>query len=434
MSQLQSASGNHAGSLLSLLQVQTTQPQMVPKNAMVSEARQVSAGKRAELRHQLLLRSKQPRTELSPDWDQMIVVLNELLGKVGPGKQLPPAEQSSRRLGSGWLAESGFDQLRIDDFVLNNSFPGKPSPGGRAVDVAQKVVQAFMSAFKEFADESGVVDASKLIAIGKSSKFEDAAHMAGYLQLVDTSTITNFSDKLAFFTNCFNALVMHGWVRRRPRLSSYGETHWMEVNHFFKSIRYGIGLDIFSALELEHSVLRAYSSRPKGMGPVDAPKFDSDEPRIVHRLNHKFVAVGFALCHGCVSSPSVQEISTSQPEHQINMSAIQFCQQHVEVVNQPNGSRQVLTPAYFDWYQQDFSTHAHSSSKAAVDIIGWIGTQLPPNSPAFSALIKPLEKSGGHNKVELKFKPFQWEFTYRFPPEIPQPGHTQVEPSQGESL
>lgn len=71
-----------------------------------------------------------------------------------------------------------------------------------------------------------------------------------------------------------------------------------QVNHFFKSIRYGIGQDIFSALELEHALLRGYSSRPRGMGGVEAPKFDSDDPRSIHRLAKKFITVG--KCYQCI--------------------------------------------------------------------------------------------------------------------------------------
>lgn len=147
---------------------------------------------------------------------------------------------------------------------------------------------------------------------------------------------------------------------------------------------------------------------------------------------------GFALCHGCVSSPPVQELTANLAEHQVNMAAMHFCNDQADVIYNPTGSSSVLVPAYFDWYQEDFSSHAHGSSKAQMDVLAWIGVQLS-DTAAFAALIKsgknghsgkvyytlnwqnmqphcdqPTTKAFAWLQVELNFKPFVWEFCYRF--------------------
>lgn len=184
LAQHKSSNGEHAAALECVLQAHTSQPQMLTKGALVAEARLVSAAEREQLLRRLLQRRADGNNSSGVNWDHVVATFNELLSKVGPSKEMPQNEMVSRRQGNGWLPQSAVDQLRLDEFVLNNSFPGRPSPGGRAVDVAQKVLRAFVKAFMEFADDTGVVNASKLVLIGKSAKFEEAAHMSGYLQVI----------------------------------------------------------------------------------------------------------------------------------------------------------------------------------------------------------------------------------------------------------
>ena len=81
-----------------------------------------------------------------------------------------------------------------------------------------------------------------------------------------------------------------------------------------------------------------------------------------------------------------------------------------------------MTPIYFNWFQEDFTSHAHGSNQASMDVISWIGTQL--SAANFNAVLKTISGKGG-GKVELKYQSFDWEFSYRFPPAgAPSEGYT----------
>ena len=144
LAQLHSSKGSHTASLECLLRANVLHASRLPRGVLLAEARKASTAARAQLHDRLVCLARRTSnleadSKQTTDWPAVLAALSDLLSKMAPTSS-PSGEHTSRREGSGWLPESATENLRLDDGLLNNKFPGRPSPAGRAVDVAQKVV------------------------------------------------------------------------------------------------------------------------------------------------------------------------------------------------------------------------------------------------------------------------------------------------------
>lgn len=85
--------------------------------------------------------------------------------------------------------------------------------------------------------------------LASSSEFRQFSISTSELQKVDLTTI-NSKEKLAFFINVYNMLVIHGHVVFGIPSSS------MERHKFYNGAKYQIGGQLYSLNEIEHGILR----------------------------------------------------------------------------------------------------------------------------------------------------------------------------------
>jgi len=271
--------------------------------------------------------------------------------------------------------------------------------------VAQLLLEKFVVAIRHHGqfDSKGHVRWESLSAINTSSEMAEAALLAGQLQLVDVEQLSH-EQKLAFFINAFNALVLHGHVRRRPVFNSGQTTHWVEVGRFFRDVRYAIGGHILSPIDIEHSILRAWSSRPsKSLVQqfIDTPKFAPDDIRKVCRLQRAEVDVSFALCVGGISSPELCIFSSEAIMEQLGSAAGKYCDDNVEV----NSLQGVVTlPQQFEWYSADFGG-------TDAKLLSFVCRQLSGSKQ--KALLSLSQTSARLGKVlVIQYREFRFDFSY----------------------
>jgi len=258
LAHLRSAQGRHAETMHALLSVMALSSYAVEKTILFQAARKMGLADRQEL--QIVLKtaslaqgnpispspSPSPAPSLAPSpspapmaspgpvlnsheyvlqWGNLDPAATErarleaerLFATVAPGEALPPSERHSRRLGRGWL-EPASAQLVLDDSVLNKTLG--PAPQCSAQAVAQHLLEAFTVAVRKHGEfgKKGRLKWSSLTKIGASPEMAEGALLAGQLQLVDVEALGHH-EKLAFFINVFNALVLHGHVRYISRLN-----------------------------------------------------------------------------------------------------------------------------------------------------------------------------------------------------------------------
>lgn len=147
--------------------------------------------------------------------------------------------------------------------------------------------------------------------------------------------------RLAFWLNVYNALVLHAVVARRAASGVRA------LGDFFSASQYMVGGFVFSLDEIEHGLLRVNARRLGfGAGPLSR-----DDPR--HALAPYVFdeRVHFAMYSACRSSPAPAAYLADGLTLSLERATRTYLRQHVHL----EGGRGVLVvPKLFDWYAADF--------------------------------------------------------------------------------
>ncbi|CAI8006756.1 Glutaredoxin-C3 [Geodia barretti] len=120
--------------------------------------------------------------------------------------------------------------------------------------------------------------------ISKSHKFEAYVRATAELKRVDLLSLS-VSEKIAFFVNVYNALVVHGFVVLGP------PTNHLKRYRFFSSTSYIVSGRCYSLNDLENGVLRSNRKPPANF----RRPFSSSDPRLKVALEEVDPRVHFAL-------------------------------------------------------------------------------------------------------------------------------------------
>jgi Protein of unknown function, DUF547 len=201
---------------------------------------------------------------------------------------------------------------------------------------AEALAARMLHAFGTATDAGGRVDYASL---RDSPDFADAAETARGLAAVRLGTLLARADRLAFWINVYNALVLHAIVALGVRRSV--TRAW----NFFGRAAYRIDGLVFSADDVEHGVLRGNHRR---MLPPLRP-FGAADPRRVLALRPPDPRVHCALNCGARSCPPVGVYRGEAVEAQLDAATRSFV--NSEVVLE---SGRIVCPRLFKWYRRDF--------------------------------------------------------------------------------
>jgi hypothetical protein len=179
-------------------------------------------------------------------------------------------------------------------------------------------------------------------AMKGSPEYEAYLQKTGLLRKFDLSQLRERQEKLAFWINLYNTMVIHGVIDWDIRESV------KERNGFFARLKYDIGGYLFCLNDIEHGILRDNSRPPYGL----FRPFGRGDPRLPFTVAPPEPRIHFTLVCGSRSCPPIGFYTSELIEEQLELATASFINsQEVEIIPSENLLR---ISQIFRWYRRDF--------------------------------------------------------------------------------
>jgi hypothetical protein len=208
--------------------------------------------------------------------------------------------------------------------------------GEHSPELAETLQTRMLAAVGAATDPAGRVDYARL---GASAEFAAAVDAARRLATIRLDVLTERADRLAFWINVYNALVLHGIVQLGVRRSV------ARVWNFFGRAAYRVGGLAFSVDDVEHGVLRGNRRR---LIPPLRP-FGARDPRAPLAVTPLDPRIHFAINCGARSCPPVGVYRAARLEAQLDLATRNYVNQEVTLED-----GRVVCSRLFKWYRRDF--------------------------------------------------------------------------------
>ena len=235
-----------------------------------------------------------------------------------------------------------------------------------------------------------------------SPEFAAYVDATAELQTVDVHALTR-AERVAFFLNVYNALVVHVSAAVGP------PSGFFDRLTYFDRHAYDIGGHAYTCDDIEHGVLRG--NRP-GVASVEAilgvpgasrGPFGSEDPRAAHACVPMDPRIHFALVCGARSCPPIRTYTAEGLDAQLAAAAEAFVAGDVEVGDDAATTRAVtVSKITGDWSAGDFGRDDEERLRA-------LAGYLPENSDVARAVAKVLDAGGeGAPPVKLVTREYDW--------------------------
>ncbi|MFP4616072.1 MAG: glycoside hydrolase family 15 protein [Thiohalorhabdus sp.] len=206
---------------------------------------------------------------------------------------------------------------------------------------------------------------------------EVAADLAAF----DPGSLATDAERMAFWINVYNAIVIHGVIELGIR-DTIREVPW-----FFRGVRYRVGEHTFTPNEIEHGILRGNRRAPwrlrRAFGPGD--------PRRELAVREPDFRVHFALVCGSRSCPPVEVFEADGLEEQLETAAKIF----LNATTRVRPERETVgVSRLFWWYRNDFPAED-------AELVRYIARRLFDRE-----LGTWMEKRA--DSMQLRYLPYDW--------------------------
>eukprot|EP00897_Mesotaenium_endlicherianum_P006606 jgi/Mesen1/5974/ME000302S04973 len=220
----------------------------------------------------------------------------------------------------------------------------------------------------DIGDYGGMLELTSVPAFGHSRANADTVAMWRFsllLERLDDVQLSKLShsQKLAFWTNVYNAVIMHAYMMYGGAAPSAKKAALLPTILSKASVT--IAGQKISAVEIEYHLLRASSQRSYLAKKVKIAKWKATDARKQWALPEAEPAVSFALCDGTAISPALRLYTPATVKDALEEAKASFLKAAVAV-----RGRKVLLPRVLKRYGQDFAP-----DDAA--LLQWVATQLP---------------------------------------------------------
>lgn len=224
------------------------------------------------------------------------------------------------------------------NFVLN---PGPEPDGAMALEPVAADMRRIVNALKAEAYDTqrGRVDYARLCA---SSTYAEYCLCARRLQSFDPAMLDSREERLAFWINLYNALIVDAVIQFEVKRSVN------EAPGFFWRAAYNIGGQRYCAFDIEYGILRANAPHPA----IPGPHFGSRDPRRRYSLDRLDPRVHFALVCAARSCPPIAVYDAANIDQQLDTAAWTFINSGGVEINRAAG--EVRLSQIFQWYAPDF--------------------------------------------------------------------------------
>jgi hypothetical protein len=218
---------------------------------------------------------------------------------------------------------------------------GQPTLDGPALAVALK---AAVNGFKATAIDAAGLTVDYRQLRGSPAYAEYWTTLTPQLQTYDPARLATRGERLAFWINLYNALVIDAVIAYDVRGSVASE--WAGLA-FFRTAAYAIGGHRCSLEDIEHGILRAN----RGNLFLPGPQFAPGDPRLAWVVDPPDPRIHFALNCASRSCPPIGVYSAEQIETQLELATRSFVDADVEI----DAARgQIHLSPIFRWYRDDF--------------------------------------------------------------------------------
>lgn len=218
---------------------------------------------------------------------------------------------------------------------------GRGSGEAPSSDIAAEL-RAAIGAMKAEASEAerGAMDYGRL---RESASYAEYRACTTALARFDPSSLGPRAEKLAFWINLYNALIIDAVI-------AFGLKDSVRENlGFFRRAAYVIGGRRYSADDIEHGILRANRRHPFPLFPL---QFAADDPRRTFVVRPMDPRVHCALSCASRSCPPIATYDADALDEQLEVAARSFVNGGSVAIDEPR-RRLVISPI-FRWYSGDF--------------------------------------------------------------------------------
>lgn len=204
------------------------------------------------------------------------------------------------------------------------------------------------------------------------------------LRTFDPGDLTSREERLAFWINLYNALVIDGVIANE--ITQTVGANSLGLLAFFRKTAYNVGGLRMSCDDIEHGVLRGNRGHPI----VPGAQFSSTDPRLAWVVDPCDVRIHFALNCAGRSCPPIQVYSAQQLDSQLDLAARNFVNADLEIDPERN---EVKLSTIFKWFTSDFGGRE--------GMIDFLIEHLPEDERKTWL----IERKGA---LRFKYKPYDW--------------------------
>ncbi len=181
----------------------------------------------------------------------------------------------------------------------------------------------------------------------KSQAYGEYLELSYTLKKMDLNELKSMEERIAFWVNLYNVIVIHGVVELGIRDSV------KEVRNIFKRIQYQVGDMFFSPEDIEHGILRGNRRPPLSLFRV----FKKSDKRLKFTIEEPDPRVHFALVCASSSCPPIGAYSAEHIDDELTVSGNAFL--NGGGITLDKEKKIAVLSRIFKWYAADFGdTHA----------------------------------------------------------------------------
>ncbi len=267
--------------------------------------------------------------------------------------------------------------LIIRKYSLNSgNLTGKAEPTDIAKDMKQ-LMNTMRGAY--FRAAEGRIAYEEMAG---SPVYQEYLNCSMHLDMFDLNTLKTRNEKLAFWINIFNVLVIHGVIELGIRNSI------KEVPRFFRRIQYLVNGMVFTADDIEHGILRSNNRLPHSI----YKPFGKNDPRLRYIIEKTDPRIHFALVCASLSCPPIEVYTAPNLDEELEISGKTFLNSGGIQIDE--GNQKVKLSRVFKWYAKDFG-------QTSAERLRFISPYLyDEKSRQF------LEKKAG--RIRIDYQPYDW--------------------------
>lgn len=176
----------------------------------------------------------------------------------------------------------------------------------------------------------------------ESEEYQAHLELSNNLKAMDLKLLARREEKIAFWINLYNVIVIHGVIALGIKNSV------KEVWNFFTGVYYQVGGCLFSPDDIEHGLLRGNRRPPYSL----FRRFGRGDPRLDFRVEPLDPRIHFTLVCGSASCPFIDVYTPEDLEWELETAGRALVNSSAVVLDR---SRQKISlSSIFKWYAPDF--------------------------------------------------------------------------------